>query len=528
MGRRILVTWIGHTDLKAMGATLPAAKRKVIADVVRGEIEDDAGPGPVKSLLDQEKFNRIHVLSNYAPAVTKQFAGWLKKRCVAHQVELENPSDHGLILDAVKPVLESIGIEKDDELCFHLSPGTPAMAAIWILLGKSQYPATLFQTHYEKVWQTEIPFDITTDVIPQLLREPDRLWQHLATKNPQEIRGFEGIIGKSPAIRMAVGRAQRAAIHDVPVLILGESGTGKEMFAEAIHYASHRRAKEPVLINCAAISSNLLESELFGHVKGSFTGAEKDRKGAFELAHGSTLFLDEVGECDLDMQAKLLRALQPPPKESPCCRVFRPVGSEKDVKVDVRVVAATNKNLTEAVEKGAFREDLLYRLSIVTVKLPPLREREDDVILLAESLLMDINERLRKRGDTGYEDKSLSDNTKQFVRRHHWPGNVRELSNALLQAAVMAQGQVLEPYDIAAAIAELPGKKSSDILNCPLGGEFSIEAKLKEIHAHFIRRAMIEAGGKVTKAASLLGMEHYQTLSAQLERFGIEYEREES
>lgn len=529
MGRRILVSWIGHTDLKAMAATLPSAKRKAISEVVKAEIDEIPGPGPVKALLDKEKFKQIHLLSNYGCEVTKQFTTWLKRRSVAHNVDLKNPSDHGQILDAVRPVLESIELQADDELCFHLSPGTPAMAAIWILIGKSQHPATLFQTHYEKVWQTEIPFDITTDVLPLLLREPDRLWQHLATKTPQEIRGFEGIVGKSEAIRMAVGRAQRAAIHDVPVLILGESGTGKEMFAEAIHYASPRRSKKPVLINCAAISSTLLESELFGHVKGSFTGADKNRKGAFELANGSTLFLDEVGECDLDMQAKLLRALQPPPQEGPCCCVFRPVGASEDVKADVRIVAATNKDLTKAVEKGEFREDLLYRLSIITVKLPPLREREDDLIVLAESLLLDINQRLKQRRETGYQDKSLSDDTKRFMQRYHWPGNVRELSNALLQAAVMAEGTVLHPHDIAAAIADLPGKKNDDdVLNCPLGDGFAIEAKLEEIHAHFIRRAMIEAGGKVTKAAKLLGMKHYQTLSAQLDRLGIEYETDES
>ncbi|MFN3152899.1 sigma-54 interaction domain-containing protein [Bremerella sp.] len=528
MARRILLTWIGHTDLKAMGAALPPAKRKKVEEIVRGEIDADVGPGPVKTLVERENFTEVHALSNYDPSVTKQFVSWLKKRCVTHHVVLTNPSDHGQVLDAVRPVLASVDVCKEDELCFHLSPGTPAMAAIWILLGKSQYPATLFQTHYEKVWKTEIPFDITTDVIPQLLREPDRIWQHLAIKSPQEIHGFEGIIGESPAIKMAVGRAQRAAVHDVPVLILGESGTGKEMVAEAIHYASCRRNKKPVLINCAAISSNLLESELFGHVKGSFTGAEKDRKGAFELADGSTLFLDEVGECNLEMQAKLLRALQPPPKEGPCCRVFRPVGSEKDIKVDVRIVAATNKNLTEAVERGEFREDLLYRLSIVTVKLPALREREGDVILLAESLLLDINSRLRRGGEAGYEDKSLSVDAKRFVQQYHWPGNVRELSNALLQAAVMAQGRILSSQDIAAAIADLPSKKKSEVLDCPLGGEFSIDIKLEEIQAHFIRRAMAEAGGKVTKAAKLLGMKHYQTLAAQLERLGIEHEPDEA
>lgn len=528
MGQQILVSWIGHADLRAMATSLPASERGAVSEVVRTNIDEDQGTGPVKALLDKEKFKQIHLLSNYDPAITKQYVGWLKRRCVSHQVKLPNPSDHGQILDVVRPLLAAIKLEKDDELCFHLSPGTPAMAAIWILLGKSQFPAKLFQSHWDKVWQTEIPFDIATDVLPQLLREPDRLWQHLAAKSPQEIRGFEGIVGKSEAIRMAVGRAQRAAIHDVPVLILGETGTGKEMFAEAIHYASHRRDKEPVLINCAAIPGNLLESELFGHVEGAFTGATKKRKGAFELAHGSTLFLDEIGECDLNLQATLLRVLQPPPKEGPCCRVFRPVGGEKDVKVDVRIVAATNRDLTKAVEKGEFREDLLYRLSIVTVKLPPLRDRENDLIMLAESILLDINQRLRKRTETGYQDKSLSEDTKRFMQRYHWPGNVRELSNALLQAAVMAEDTTLRPHDIAAAIADLPGRKSDDVLNCSLGEGFAIDAKLEEIQAHFIRRAMMEAGGKVTKAAKLLGMKHYQTLSAQLDRLGIEYEAEES
>lgn len=527
MGRRILVTWIGHTDLKAMAAALPAAKRAVVAKVVRGEIESNVGVGPVKALLGKEKFTHIHTLSNYGPKVTKQYVGWLKQPVTSHDVDLENPSDHGQILEVVRPLLQSIGLKPDDELCFHLSPGTPAMAAIWILLGKSQYPATLFQTHHEQVWKTEIPFDITTDVLPQLLRDPDRLWQHLAAKTPQEIRGFEAIIGKSEAIRIAVGRAQRAAIHDVPVLILGESGTGKEMFAEAIHYASSRRAKEPVLINCAAISGNLLESELFGHVKGAFTGAEQNRKGAFEQAEGSTLFLDEVGECTLEMQAKLLRALQPPPKAGPCTCVFRPVGSNKDIQSNVRIVAATNKDLSKAVKEGEFREDLLYRLSIITVKLPPLRERGGDLIILAESLLKGINQRLGQHRETGYLDKSISKDTKTFIQRYHWPGNVRELSNALLQAAVMAEGTVLQPHDIAAAIANLPGvNDSGDILNCPLGDDFSISAKLEELQTHYIQRAMMEADGKITKAARLLGMKNYQTLAAQVARLGIDYEQE--
>jgi DNA-binding NtrC family response regulator len=526
MRQRVLVSWIGHTDLRAMAATLPLSKRKAIAQVI-GEAEGEVGPGPVKALLDKETFQEIHLLSNYDPTVTKQYVGWLKQRAVAHQVKFKNPSDHGEILAAVQPVLESLDLKRDDELCFHLSPGTPAMASIWILLGKSQYPATLFQTHWDKVWTTEIPFDITTDLLPKILRDPDRFWQHLATRSPQEVRGFEGILGQSRAIRLAVGRAQRAAIHDVPVLILGESGTGKEMFAEAIHSASHRRNKRFVAINCAAISKDLLESELFGHVKGAFTGAEQDRKGAFEQASGGTLFLDEVGECGLAMQAKLLRALQPPPGTGPCCRVFRRVGATEDTVVDVRIVAATNKDLSKAIAAGEFREDLLYRLSIVTLKLPPLREREGDLGLLAESLLLDINARLRERGDPSYRDKSFSVPAKRFMQLYHWPGNVRELSNALVQAAMMAETAVLGPDDIAAAIAEFPKKKTVEALNCQLGNGFSLTAHLEDIQRHFLRRAMEEAGGKVTKAAKLLGMKSYQTLSAQLDRLQVEYDSEE-
>ena len=504
-----------------MAATLGARKRKTVLDVV-GHTEGEAGPGPVKALLDKEAFDEIHLLSNYPPNVTKLFVDWLKRRALSHQVTLANPSNHGEILAAVQRVLASLELTKNDELCFHLSPGTPAMASIWILLGKSQYPATLFQTHRDKVWTTDIPFDITTDVLPQILRGSDRLWQHLATKSPQEVRGFESIIGESPAIRLATGRAQRAAIHDVPVLILGESGTGKEMFAEAIHLASHRRGNRFVAINCAAISRELLESELFGHVKGAFTGADKARDGAFAQADGGTLFLDEVGECDLAMQAKLLRALQPPHNRGPCCRVFRPVGAVKDVNADVRIVAATNRDLNEAIEQGHFREDLLYRLSTITLKLPSLRDREGDILLLAEALLKETNARFRQQNPEFHHNKWLSGEAKMFVQRFNWPGNVRELSNALTQAVVMSNDATIEAHDIAAAIAEFPGRRINNVLDCPLGGSFCIERQLEDIQRRFIRRAMEESGGRVTKAAKLLGMRNYQTLAAQIERLQIE------
>lgn len=524
--KRILVSWIGHTDLKAMAAQVAASQSKAVRKIVGDVADSKAGDGPVKTLLDNESFDQVHLLSDYGPAASKEFAAWLACRPKLHEVSLKTPTDHGEILEVVRPVLNGIRRKTDDELVFHLSPGTPAMAAIWILLAKSQFPATMYQTYNGKATKTEIPFDITTDVLPGLLREPDRYWQHLATRSPQEVSGFESIVGDSDAIKAAVGRAQRAAIHDVPVLILGESGTGKEMFAEAIHKASHRGNQKIVSINCAAISRELLESELFGHVKGAFTGADKDRKGAFEQANGGTLFLDEVGECDLAMQAKLLRALQPPAGEGPCHRVFRPVGATQDKAVDVRIIAATNRDLSKAIAEGHFREDLMYRLSIVTLKLPPLRERSKDVEKIAKAMLVDINRRLKKQGGAAYQDKSLSVDTIRFMQQYPWPGNVRELSNALVQAAMMADSAALRPQDIAAAVAEFPSAKTSDLLSLPLGGDFVLESHLLDIQRHFLHRAMVEADGRVTKAAKLLGYKNYQTLSAQLERLGIEFEKE--
>ncbi len=186
-----------------------------------------------------------------------------------------------------------------------------------------------------------------------------------------------------------MGRAKRAALRGVSILLLGESGTGKEMFAHAIHKASPRRDHPFVAINCAALSKTLLESELFGHVKGAFTGADRDRKGAFESADGGTLFLDEVGECDLETQAKLLRVLQSPSGTGTGSRTIRRVGDHREIPVDVRVIAATNRDLYKAISAGTFREDLFYRLSVFSITLPPLRERRSDIPHITDSAAAD-------------------------------------------------------------------------------------------------------------------------------------------
>ena len=304
--------------------------------------------------------------------------------------------------------------------------------------------------------RTVIPYDLVDDFVPELLREPDLNLQHLAARSPGQVDGFQDIVGDSHAIRFAVGRAQRAALRDVPVLILGESGTGKELFAQAIHQASHRRDGPFEAINCAAMPRELLESELFGHDRGAFTGANKARVGAFKRTNGGTIFLDEIGECDPAMQAKLLRVLQPPRGKGPCHREFHPVGSEKPVTSDVRLIAATNRNLIQEVKANRFREDLFYRLAVITLQLPPLRERKRDIPLITEALLKQINQEFRQqeKGEPGYQDKSLSASAMEFVQRHAWPGNVRQLYNGLVQAAVMAEGEVIERHDIVAAVGD--------------------------------------------------------------------------
>jgi transcriptional regulator with PAS, ATPase and Fis domain len=396
------------------------------------------------------------------------------------------------------------------------------MASVWLLLGKTRYPATFYQTFKGKASITNVPFDLTLDFLPELLRAPDAHWQHLSAQSPGEVAGFEKIVGDSKPIRLAVGRAQRAAIRSVPVLLLGESGTGKEMFARAIHDASARRSGPFIVINCAAIARELLESELFGHTKGAFSGATADRKGAFEEADGGTLFLDEIGECDLDLQAKLLRVLQPLSDSGPCKRAYRRVGESKDRMTDVRVIAATNRDLVKAIQDGRFRDDLYYRLAVVTIGLPALRERKTDIPKIAEVKMQQINREFMS-GEPGYRDKKLSDSAISFVKRYGWPGNVRQLHNALLQAAVMANGTVLHRDDILAAVGTMPdvetGRDGS--LDEELGNGFDLEEHLNNIRKHYLRRAMEESRGVKAEASRMLGFTNYQTLDAQLKRLNV-------
>jgi DNA-binding NtrC family response regulator len=248
---------------------------------------------------------------------------------------------------------------------------------------------------------------------------------------------LEGVVGKSPAFLACLEKARKAAAADTTVLVCGESGTGKEVLARAIHTLSRRCDKPFIAVNCGAIPENLLESELFGHEKGAFTGAIASKPGKFALADGGTIFLDEIGEMPLLMQVKLLRVIQE--------RTVEPVGGARSQRVDFRLIAATNRNLKDEIKAGRFREDLYYRLNIIPIELPPLRDREGDVLILARNFLAYFNDRYGCRF-------SLSEENERDLLAHAWPGNVRELANAIERAVVLASGDFLS-FDFESARA---------------------------------------------------------------------------
>ena len=529
--RKVLLQWIGHSDLRAMAASLPAKKREEVMAKLGGPLPNQDDLGPTKTLLTTQAFDEVRLLSNYRSDWNRWYRDWLAADAELVPVELEKPTDYAAIFriaDArVGQDPQSEGLGRDRTVPApepgHARDGGRVAAARQDPLSRrrSTRPTA------GKSWVTEVPFDLTIDVIPEILRNPDAHLQHLASESPSDIEGFQDIAGDSRAIRDAVGRAKRAALRGISILLLGESGTGKEMFAQAIHKASPRRDKPLLAINCAALAKTLLESELFGHTRGAFTGADKERKGAFELADGGTIFLDEIAECDLETQAKLLRVLQPISGQGPSVRAIRRLGDDRDRLVDVRVIAATNRDLHKAIRDGAFREDLYYRLATVTITLPPLRDRKADISKIAERLLDQINRQFASE-EPNYQHKSLSASATAFVKRHDWPGNVRQLYNVLVQAAVLAEGNTLDRSDLVAALGEMPGEDRSlaALLDRPLGDDFNLEEYLNDIHRQYLRRAMEEAKGVKAEAARRLGIKNYQTLDAQLKRLGVDWETE--
>ncbi len=334
----------------------------------------------------------------------------------------------------------------------------------------------------------------------------------LVQASQAEQRSMSGIFGQCAKMEEVFRTIRKVASVDVPVLILGESGTGKELVARALHDNSLRKEGPFVPINCGAIPENLLESELFGHEKGAFTGAQSQVKGKVEYAQGGTLFLDEIGEMPAALQVKLLRFLQE--------RVIQRVGGRQDIEVDVRVVAATNVDIQQAIEDGSFREDLFYRLGVISLELPPLRERGEDVFLLSHLFLH------RYSGEFGKKIRGIGPAAMDAIRGYAWPGNVRELENKIKRAVVMADQPFLEPADLGFAHAmEDAVEAQAATSHFELAGLTLKEAR-QRVEKELLLIALNQEAGNIVRAAEVLGVSR-PTLYDLLKKHGVQAGREE-
>lgn len=318
---------------------------------------------------------------------------------------------------------------------------------------------------------------------------------------------FQNMVGNSQAMHSIYDMVRRVAQTPTNVLITGESGTGKEVVAKAIHYNGPLKDRPFVTVNCGAIPENLMESEMFGHKKGSFTGAVADKAGLFEVADGGTLFLDEVGELPLTIQVKLLRAIQE--------RVIRRVGATEDMKVDVRIIAATNRNLEEMVQKGGFRQDLFYRLNVINIKTPSLRERRDDVPLLANHFLKKYNERLNK------SIGGISTEAMEILKKYDYPGNVRELENLIERTVALEGGATILPESLPPMVNTASGRKMASSNEIEIGDDgVDLDKVMGQIEKELLVKAIHAAGGVKKRAAKLLHIS-FRSMRYRIEKYNL-------
>jgi len=400
--------------------------------------------------------------------------------------KLEKHAPDALLLDNKLPDMDGLAVLKqmnndglDTPTIIMTAHGTSSIAIQSIQLGAYDYLTK--------------PLDLDkVQLTLQRLLEHRRLTKQLARYEDRVAASVditEKIVGTSDAIQEVFKIVGRVAESDAAVLITGETGTGKELVAQTIFQHSARRTGPFVRVNCAALPETLLESELFGHEKGSFTGAIEMRKGRFELASGGTIFLDEIGEMTLSTQRKLLRVLQ--------SGEFQRVGGSKDIEVDVRVIAATNKNLPKEVDAGKFREDLFYRLNVITIALPPLRDRISDIPQLVAYFL----DRFRYR--QGMPPLRIVDEAMDIIQHHSWPGNVRELENAIHRAVILSGGNAITPEHLDLSNARSP--YTLDLTEAVRDGR-TLASVMAEVHREMVRLAMVQTNFDEAEAASLLGV----------------------
>lgn len=467
----------------------------------KGLIDQQEQAGPILSLLAARSFDRIFLFDTpITKKITQEMKRIISKLYPLTQVHIleiniDDPTNYQDIFAGLRRHLREI-IEGFQSANFYISvaSGTPQMHACWILLASSgEIPARILHVRPSRFVSRDRPLvsevDLSSREFPTVRFQYGPILVEETEHDINTVRVQLGIVGDHPSMNRALEIGAMLAPSQAPILILGETGTGKELVARFIHRLSGRPREKFIAINCAAIPTDLVESILFGHKKGSFTGATTDQTGKFDIANEGTLFLDELGELPLTAQAKLLRVLQD--------GLVEKVGQTKPHKVDIRIVAATNRDLKKLVRQGKFREDLFYRLNVGEVKLPPIRERRSDIPKLALHILDKINSSLRY-------PKRLSVEALSRLQSHIWPGNVRDLENVLERSIRLCRHDVLEADDL--LISEpLTYADPLDTLPDPYEG-FSLDEFLGHARKQLILRALEASNGNQSQAARLLGI----------------------
>ncbi|MBU1701761.1 MAG: sigma 54-interacting transcriptional regulator [Candidatus Eisenbacteria bacterium] len=484
----------------------------------KGLLGDEEQPGPILSLVSARAFDRVilfetpHTIAN--SATTKSA---IEQRNPEIQTEirtthLDDPTDYIAILDTLRSHFHEISRENAGDAYFiAVASGTPQMHASWILLAASGEipaevlnvrpprfvtddrplvePVNLYAAAAPLLFRTAGPIKDDTCLSPARPADSKAPSPNQAIEDPSAVLRHMGFVGDHPSMHRAIDIASGLAPSEAPILILGETGTGKELFARFIHRLSGRVKDRFVPLNCGAIPKELVESILFGHVKGAFTGAVRDQIGKFDQADGGTLFLDEIAELPSSAQAKLLRVLQD--------GVVEPVGAMKSHCVNVRVIAATHRNLGKAIHEHNFRDDLYYRIAVGVINLTPLRERSTDIPKIALTILDEINKTLRR-------PRRFSLGALQRFQNHTWPGNVRDLRNTIERSVRLAPHEMLEADDL--LILDPSVKKDPFSALPEPGPDFSLEEFLSQTRKHLILRALEIAGRNQSQAARLLDL----------------------
>jgi transcriptional regulator with PAS, ATPase and Fis domain len=494
-----LFSWLGRTDLDKMKESAPAA----IASL---------------ALKHPTPFDQIIVLANTWEGEWDSFKAKLSfmldragRSCSEIRIvnaQIKSPIDYTSINIEAERWINKLSTG-NDSVAINLTSGTPAMIVMTVLIAKGKSNTEFFQvTPDNKLITVDIPLDFGKEYV----RSASKSVAAKAANSPVVKKSFDDIATQSEVMQLVISQAKRLAKTDVPVLVLGETGTGKELMANAIHSASMRADKPIRTVNCGALPETLVDSILFGHVKGAFTGANTEHKGLFEQANQGTLFLDELGELSADIQVKLLRALQQ--------GEIQRVGDDKVINVDVRVIGATHRDLMKMVVDGEFREDLFYRLAVGIIKLPALRARTEDIPELVDSLVNDINETCSRHPD--YESKKICDTAIKFIVSQPWQGNIRELWNTLNRAFITTESSLIEPDDIAEAMLYRQNKQEVSEVILSLGQQVNVEQIIDNTKKKYVKAALKACGNNYSKAASMLGFKSHQRLKDWMRKLDIE------